>query len=152
MKQTNENFIDVKELMQIAINFEEDSIQFYLRMQEQTEDVKVMDALKLLENQEIEHKRILQEYELGPGPYAVLQYGPSFSLSMPVVEEKNITLNELLEVAIEREVKSSQIYERSSQLVRGKISELLSQLAGFETEHVEKLTALRTYIRSEDWV
>jgi rubrerythrin len=153
MRKSDPNFIDVEELMRIAIDFEEDSIQFYRRMRGKTDDAQVTDVLTMLEKQEVSHKEILQDYELGPGPYAVLQYGPSFSLSMPMVsEEEDLSLASLLDIAVGRETRSAQIYQRSSELVKGKLSELLMQLAGFEREHEEKLISLTTYVKSEDWL
>lgn len=153
MSSPDRNFIDVKELMQVAIDFEEDSIQFYRRMKGKTDNPRVTDVLNILEEQEVSHKQILQDYELGPGPYAVLQYGPSFSLSMPLVSpDEDLSLDSLLDIAIQRETKSAQIYLRSSELVKGKLAELLIQLAGFEQEHEEKLKDLKTYMKSEDWL
>lgn len=150
--QPDKNFLKVHELMELAIRFEEDSVRYYRQMRGHVDDDAVLDLLETLERQEEEHRRILQDFELGPGPYPMLQYGPSFALNMPELKHENPGLDELLDVAIEREVRSVQIYRNTAGQVFGKLADLLNELAGFEAEHEIKLKDLRTYLQGRDWV
>jgi rubrerythrin len=152
MAKTDRNFISAKELLEIAIGFEHDSVEFYRMMQKGHSNGRVIDLLKLLEEQERDHERTLREFEPGPGPYEMLQYAPSFRLSMPVPKSNDPGFDELLDVAIEREIKSALIYERSAQMVSGKLQTVLQGLVEFEREHEYKLKDLRDYLHSDDRV
>lgn len=145
---SNRHFINVRELMDLAIRFEEDSIRYYRDMRDRTENRKALSLLKVLEKQEAEHRDTLRNFKLGPGPYAMLQYGPDFSLTMPVVEQDTPGLMELVDVAIEREVLSVRIYRHTADQVFGDLAQLLERLAGFEEEHERKLKNLREYLIS----
>jgi rubrerythrin len=71
---------------------------------------------------------------------------------MPVPKSNDPGFDELLDVAIEREIKSALIYERSAQMVSGKLQTVLQGLVEFEREHEYKLKDLRDYLHSDDRV
>ena len=146
----DQNFITVKELINIAIDFEIESAEFYRNLQSMTEDDNVLEVLRLLEKQEVSHEKILREYEIGPSPHEILQFGPSFSLAMPKAPTERIELFELLEIALERETKAEKIYSNSANMVKGELSKFLEGLATFEREHVERVRSLKLYLSSEE--
>jgi rubrerythrin len=152
MSKADRNFVSANELLEIAVEFEVDSVEYYRMMKKTQSNVHVLDLLGLLEEQEKDHVKMLREFDLGPGPYEVVQYAPSFRLSMPSLKSDNPEFDELLDLAIEREVKSVEIYEKSSAVVTGKLKDLLDDLAGFEREHEYKLKDLRSFLHGEDKV
>jgi len=147
---TNKNFLKVDELLDLAIEFEQESADYYRKLQNNIENQRVLDMLKELENQEIEHRDILKNFELEDKPYPMLQFGPSFSITLPEVQSDSPTLRELLDVAIDREIVSRQIYNTTAGQVFGNLAQVLQDLAAFEGEHETKLKDLRSYLLGED--
>lgn len=150
MTKSDKTFVSVKELIEIAIDFEVDSAQFYREIQKRIADEKTLELLKLLEDQELEHERILRKFEIGPGPHAILQFAPSFSFAMPTLPKNDLSIFELLDIAIKREKKTAEIYENSANLVSGDLKKLLNGLATFEYDHEFKLNDLKAYLKSEE--
>jgi rubrerythrin len=146
------NFLKVEELMEMAVRFEHDSMRYYQDLRGFVSDRKARELLKTLEQQEMEHRDLLKNYDLGDRPYPMLQYGPAFDLTMPTIESENPDLTELLDTAIDREIVSKQVYETTAGQVFGKLAELLRDLAGFEEEHERKLKDMRSYMQGEDRV
>ena len=146
----DQNFITVEELFDIAIEFEIESAEFYRKLQAVTDDDNVLEVLKLLEKQEVSHEKILREYEIGPSPHEILQFGPSFTLAMPQAPTQQIGLFELLDIALERETKAESIYTNSASMVKGELAKFLEGLATFEREHVERVKSLKLYLSSEE--
>lgn len=147
---TNKNFLKVDELLDLAIEFEQESADYYQKLQEHVEDERVLAMLRELESQEIEHRDILKEFELEEKPYPMLQFGPSFAVSLPEVQSESPTLQELMDVAIDREIVSRQIYSTTAGQVFGNLAQVLQDLAAFEGEHEAKLRDLRAYLLDED--
>jgi len=147
---TNKNFLKVDELLDLAIVFEQESADYYRKLQNNIENQRVLDMLRELENQEIEHRDILKNFELEDKPYPMLQFGPSFSITLPEVQSDSPTLRELLDVAIDREIVSRQIYNTTAGQVFGNLAQVLQDLAAFEGEHETKLKDLRSYLLGED--
>ena len=147
---TNKNFLKVDELLDLAIEFEQESADYYRKLQNNIENQRVLDMLRELENQEIEHRDILKNFELEDKPYPMLQFGPSFSITLPEVQSDSPTLRELLDVAIDREIVSRQIYNTTAGQVFGNLAQVLQDLAAFEGEHETKLKDLRSYLLGED--
>jgi len=147
---TNKNFLKVDELLDLAIEFEQESADYYRKLQNNIENQRVLDMLRELENQEIEHRDILKNFELEDKPYPMLQFGPSFSITLPEVQSDSPTLRELLDVAIDREIVSRQIYNTTAGQVFGNLAQVLQDLAAFEGEHEAKLRDLRAYLMGED--
>jgi rubrerythrin len=69
---------------------------------------------------------------------------------MPAIPSKDIGIFELLEIAMQREKKTAEIYENSASLISGDLHKLLGNLATFEHEHEDKLIALKSYLKSEE--
>jgi rubrerythrin len=69
---------------------------------------------------------------------------------MPQVEEEEPDVFHLLDVAIEREIVSKQVYENTAGQVFGNLAELLRDLAGFEEEHEIKLKDMRDYLKGQE--
>ena len=131
--------------MRLAIRFEQASAAYYRDMLSKASQREVKELLMLLEQQELAHERILKEYEIPTDTTYVMQFPPSFNLSMPVPDSDDPSYNEMLEVAIQREKKSCELYKKAAGFVTGDFSKLLEGLATFEKEHEEKLKSLQQY-------
>jgi rubrerythrin len=144
------NFLKVEELLELATQFEQDSMQYYRDLRRYVSEPQAVELLKHLEQQEREHRDLLRNYDPGDKAYPMLQYGPALELTMPQVEEEEPDVFHLLDVAIEREIVSKQVYENTAGQVFGNLAELLRDLAGFEEEHEIKLKDMRDYLKGQE--
>jgi len=135
----------VKEYLQVAIRFERESAQFYHRLKARTDKRDVAELLGLLERQEIHHERILREYEVQADPESMLQFPPDLALAMPALKSENPTFDEMLALAILREVRAAEVYEHAATRVSGGFRDLLAGLAVFEREHEKRLKSLQQF-------
>lgn len=138
-------YLTIDEFIQLAILFETESAEFYHDLGQKVESDEVTDLLAMLEDQEHEHERILRDYTVETDPSSMLQFPPSLSLSLPVPDSDNPAFEEMLSIAIEREIRSREIYEKAADLVSGDFKKLLTGLAVFERQHEEKLRSLKSY-------
>jgi rubrerythrin len=135
-------YVDMRQFMDLAIQFEVESADFYARMKDAVTEEAVRELLAVLEAEENDHVRILKEFESAGDSDIILQFAPELSLSMPVPGE-NPDFEEMLTVAIRRERVSADIYGRASELTLGGFKELLEGLKAFEEEHERKLRQLQ---------
>jgi rubrerythrin len=135
-------YVDMNQFMDLAIQFEVESAEFYARMRKTATEESVRKLLATLEAQENDHARTLKEYEAPKDGNIILQFAPELSLSMPVPKE-NPDFGEMLSVAIERERASAEIYRRVSERRLGAFKDLLEGLAVVEQEHERKLKRLQ---------
>ncbi len=141
----NRSFQTIGEFILAAAEFEQQSADFYrhiLDTQETGSSVK--ELLSLLENQEMTHKKTLLDMDIQQ-TREILQFPPELSLSMPETEQASMSLDELLEIAIERERKSKEIYAHTAGQVTGNFRDIIMGLSVFEQEHEDKLISLREY-------
>jgi len=145
MTNSNANFVNVSELMKLAIQFEKDAASYYHTMQGTTENSEAIAILKILEKEEAQHAVILENFDINDIKNQVLQFPPDFSLSMPVLKSDNPGRDELLDIAIAREKQSTKLYNNAAAVSGGELAELLKGLASFEEQHVVKLESFRQY-------
>jgi rubrerythrin len=132
----------MNQFMDLAIQFEVESAEFYARMKDTATEKAVQELLATLQAEENDHIRILTEYEAAKNSDIILQFAPELSLSMPM-PGADPDFNEMLSVAIQRERASVDIYRRASERTTGEFKELLEGLAAFEEEHERKLKGLQ---------
>lgn len=145
MTNSDKNFITCSELMKIAIQIEVDSVNLYHRMQGMTENNEVIGLLQLLEKEEQEHERKLREFDLSEYENDIIQFPPDFSNVLPTEIAEDLSFENLVELAIEREQIAVRVYENCAEMLSDKLKELLSGLARFEKRHEEKLKSLLLY-------
>ena len=68
------NFVTVGEYLQIVIQFQLESAQFYHDLKGQTDRRDAVELLDILEKQEIHHQRILRAYKVKADPNSILQF------------------------------------------------------------------------------
>lgn len=147
MTNSDQNFITIEEFLQLAVQFEADSAKFYKDLKERVSDEQTRELLKLLAIEEEHHKKTLQEVDLKKDTTSLLQFPPSFSLSMPAIPDETPELDECIEIGLAREQKSVEIYENAATMVSGNFQQLLTGLANFERQHVEKLLSLKRFFQ-----
>jgi rubrerythrin len=143
MTNFDKNFMSVEKFLKSAIKLEVDAARFYREMQDKTNNEDVREVLRILEKEEIKHQRILREFNIEGDKNSILQFAPSFSMSLPTMTSEKPGVDEILNVAIARERKKVNIYEHTSDMVTGAFQELLINLAGFERQHEEMLLRLQ---------
>ncbi len=146
MINSKKNFVTIEEFVQLAIQFGENSADFYSKMQALVKNESARKLLKLLEKEEMKHVNILKEFTVKEDKDSVLQFLPSFLRSMPAMKSEHPEMEEIIEVVIERERKAVEIYENTASMVSGNFKELLIGLARFERQHEEKLRRLHTLV------
>lgn len=144
-KPGQKNFLAMSEFIELAIQFEIESAEFYHTLLAKTGRKNVINLLKILAAQEMEHAQILKNYDYYKVSDSILQFGPSLSLSMPAPTTEAPSFAELLTLAIARERTSGEIYQHAADLMSGEFKVLLNGLANFEREHEKKLQALHVY-------
>ena len=141
----NRSFQTIGEFIHAAAEFEQQSADFYRHILDTKETGgSVRELLLLLEDQELSHKKTLLDMDIQQ-TREILQFPPELSLSMPETEQASMSLDELLEIAIERERKSKEIYTHTAGQVTGNFRDIIMGLSVFEQEHEDKLISLREY-------
>jgi rubrerythrin len=135
-------YMTCREFIDMAIEFEKESVEFYQALQKQVEPGAVAQLLQLLEQQEAYHVRKLQEWSPAE-PEAMMQFSPSLIGNMPKAPDEPVNLSELIELAIERERIAKETYRSAARLVTGDFRAMIEAFAVFEEEHEEKLRSMR---------
>ena len=147
MSNASSSYVTMTEFVERAIAFEVESAQFYRSLQGEDLPAKAGELLEALESQEKSHADSLRGMSFDDSSNVTLQFAPELSLSMPP-EPASRELKALFDVAIEREAKSSRIYEFASDFAKGKFKDLLVSLAEFEESHKRKLMLIkRDYLK-----
>ena len=134
----------LKEVIDQAIEREEDSFAFYEHLKDIVLDKISQDTLDFMAKEELKHKRILEQYkrgELGKDSLSLREVVDALvvealghSAITEVMDHKDIFL-----VAAEREKASHEFYTKLAELQpAGELKKLLSKLAQEELAHKEK--------------
>jgi len=146
MTNSNEGgYLGIKEFLELVISFEMAAAQFYRELRAKHENEQVKALLKLLEIEELKHAKVLKEFEKTGEIDGFIQFPPEIELSMPAVDDTDMGISELIDIAIERERRAALIYENAASVMAGSFKELLEGLAAFEKEHEEKLKSFKSY-------
>lgn len=139
------SYLSVKEFLELVIQFERDAAQFYRNLREKLEREEVRELLKILEGEELRHAAVLRDFEQAGDVEGFIQFPPEMELSMPDVPEPDTGVDELIDIAIERERRAFHIYKNAATVTAGSFKALLEGLAAFEKEHEEKLKSFKSY-------
>lgn len=141
---TNSNFMTIGDFIEKAIAFELESADFYGNMLKMELSQSVRDMVSLLETQEISHAKMLREFDV-PQTDEMIQFPPELKIAIPKLPEKLDDLSFLIDLAIQRETGTREIYEAAALHTKGYFKEFIMGLANFEREHEENLTSLKNY-------
>ncbi len=139
------SYLSAKEFLDMVIQFERDSAQFYRDLRDRFGGEEVRELLAILEREEVRHEMVLREFEQAGEVEGFIQFPPAIELSMPELSDSDAGLDEIIEIAIERERRSVLIYENAATVLIGDFKGLLEGLAGFEREHEVKLKSFKSY-------
>jgi len=139
------SYLSVKEFLELVIQFESDAAQFYRELREKLEREEVRELLTILEGEEVRHETVLRDFKQAGDVEGFIQFPPETELSMPAVPDPDTGVDELIDIAIERERRAFLIYKNAATVTAGSFKGLLEGLAAFEKEHEEKLKSFKSY-------
>ena len=144
MSQEKKSYLTLSEVVLKSIDFEIDSAGFYRDMKSSTREPRALELLEMLEGQEMAHAETLRSLPAKADLDAVfVQFPPDLTLAMPVAPPPGSGFSALLDIAIEREVRSAEIYRQSGLTAPAPIRTLLKSLAEFELIHERSLRELK---------
>ena len=136
------------DIIDLAIQREEEAYDFYMDILHQIEDTGVRDTLEFIAGQEKKHKAFLVNYREGNyGTDAlrmadVVDYKIAEHLKEPEVES-NMSSQDVYLIASHREHRSHQFYSELANLhADGEIKTMLLKMANEELKHKEKMEYL----------
>jgi len=150
-------FFDISEIYQFAINIEENGEKFYRNISEKFTDEKVKEIFNFIADEEVKHKETfkgllekIREYkpaETYPGEYFSYLKAYAQELIFPVQIEKEIeegmTVKEILDFAIRRELDSILYYTEVKNVIPETQHTLIDKIIEQERQHFVKLSNLK---------
>ena len=138
----------ISEVIDMAIQREEDAITFYKELNKKIHDPSIKDTIEWITGEEKKHKAFLEGYREGrQGPDALkmrkaINYRIAEHLEEPSTDAVNGGADVFL-IASHRELKSYKFYSELAHLhPNGKLRETLLKMAGEELVHKEKMEYL----------
>lgn len=138
--------LTIFQIIQKAVELEESTRDFYLKAKEmlagQNHQGTVM--LQSLADEEENHKKLLQDADIGRIKDAYVAYEPDFmQIQWNVTDymRPGMTASEIQKVALEHEKLTRDFYKAFAKNLPSKqLSELFETLATFEEQHIHKIT------------
>ncbi|MCP4176528.1 MAG: ferritin family protein [bacterium] len=147
MTNSKKNFITLSEVLDNAILSEANATEFYYKMQSIVTKNEVIGLLEILQKEEREHLKTLQEYkkkQVNENSYIQFTIG-SFTFLPDYDQCRELTIKEMIEIAIEAEKKTAEYYRKLSGFLTGEGKKIFDGLAVFEETHTNKLKHLLLY-------
>ncbi|MBT3382035.1 MAG: hypothetical protein HN742_26090 [Lentisphaerae bacterium] len=134
-------YLTCAEFVQIAIVFEQESAEFFRRLQGVTSG-SARQLAALLEKQEVAHENALRKLDVA-GIRDMIQFAPEKPVTIPGLPDGDLPLSDLIELGIERERAAKNTYQNAARFASGAFKNLLEGLVRFEEEHEQKLISMR---------
>ena len=138
----------LSEIIDLAIQREEEAYDFYKDILSKLEDTSIKDTIQFIANEEIKHKAFLVKYRKGDyGPDAlrmtdVVDFKISEYLEEPEIT-KETKREDVYLIASHRELRSHRFYtELANMHDANNIKEMLLKMANEELKHKEKMEYL----------
>ncbi len=135
-------------IIDLAIQKEEQSYDFYTGLQAKVKDPAVKDTLGFLAKEEVKHKQFLEQYRAGGlGPEAlrlsrVVEHHIAEHLDPPELGE-NLEAKDAYLQAAHRELRAYNFYKALADIhPQGTIKDVLVRMANEELKHKEKVEYL----------
>ncbi|HCM28893.1 MAG: hypothetical protein A2Z99_02205 [Treponema sp. GWB1_62_6] len=142
VESDNRAYLTMAELIAMAIAFEQDSAEFYAGMVKTGGREEVRDLLGQLRAEELSHAGLLAKITVTQDE-ARIQFPPSFRLTPFALPGGDPTFDDMLDLAIDREVQSVRLYRNAASLSSGTIARLMEDLSKFEALHEHMLREMR---------
>ena len=140
----------LEEVIDLAIQREQDAYFFYRDIMDILEDRDVINTLEWIANEEIKHRKFLIDYRNGKYGDAALRladvvaYKVAEHVEKPEISPRMDSIDVFL-VASHRELASHAFYAELAELhADSEISEVLNRIANEELKHKEKMEYLYT--------
>jgi rubrerythrin len=138
----------LQSVIDLAIQREEEALNFYLSLCSVVQDKTAKDTLKYLAEEEAGHKAFLVKCKEQMSCDVVLR--PDFPVDYKVAEhlkqpdiKKDLNSEEVFLIAANRELNAHNFYKDLADLYpKGQVKELLSRMASEEMKHKEKMEYL----------
>ncbi len=138
----------LQSVIDLAIQREEEALNFYLNLCNVVQDKAAKDTLKYLAEEEAGHKAFLVKCKEQMSCDVVLR--PDFPVDYKVAEhlkqpdiKKNMNSEEVFLIAANREMNAHNFYKDLAHLYpKGQVKELLLKMASEEMKHKEKMEYL----------
>ncbi len=144
MSEGKKGYYSMSQVVERAIEFENDSAAFYRGLREKTGAAAARDLLGLLERQELGHAATLEKLRAKENLDGIfIQFPPELDLAMPEAPPGDPGYEALLDLAIQREIRSAEIYAASAVSAPPPIQSLLEGLVEFERIHERGLKELK---------
>ena len=140
--------LDLKKLINTAIQKEEEAYRFYMDLHDKFEDPGVKDTLAWIAEEEKRHKTFLESYRDGnysdaPLPKRDIKYYKLAEYQEEPAIEKDMKSQDVFLVAAHREMRSHQFYSKLAELqVQDEPKGMLQKMAEEELKHKEKMEYL----------
>lgn len=140
----------LSEVIDKAIQREEEAYTFYLELYDQIEDVSLKETLEWIAGEEKKHKTFLINYREGQYGSQALRMSEVVHYKIAEFQEEpeiaqNMRREDVFLVASHRELKSYKFY---TELVKihptGEVRDMLTRIANEELKHKEKMEYLYT--------
>ena len=140
--------ITISEVIDKAIQREEEAYQFYMELFDQIEDKSVKDTLEWVAAEEKTHKQFLVDYKEGKYGSKALRKSEVVHYKIAEYQEepeiaKDMRREDVFLVASHREKRSHQFYMGLAEMhPTGEIRDMLVRMANEELKHKEKMEYL----------
>jgi rubrerythrin len=135
----------IKEIIEFAIQNEIEAAEFYHKLQNIAKLPSSKEFLKELEEMEISHQKILQQYLERPNEINLIGQPQDLQISnfMDQVEpETEMTFQQILIIAMKREENAMYLYQQLAKEVDGEAKNVFLRLSQEEAKHKLQLETI----------
>jgi|YNPMSStandDraft_1061717.scaffolds.fasta_scaffold00196_15 rubrerythrin len=135
----------IKEIIEFAIQKEIEAAEFYHKLQNIAKLPSSKEFLKELEEMEISHQKILQQYLERPNEINLIGQPQDLQISnfMDQVEpETEMTFQQILIIAMKREENAMYLYQQLAKEVDGEAKNVFLRLSQEEAKHKLQLETI----------
>lgn len=135
----------IKEIIEFAIQKEIEAAEFYRKLQGIVKLPSSREFLKELEEMEISHQKILQNYLDSPNKINLIAQPNDLQISNfmdPVEPESEMTFQQILIIAMKREENAMNLYQQLAKEVEGDAKNVFLRLSQEEAKHKLQLETI----------
>jgi len=135
----------IKEIIEFAIQKEIEAAEFYHKLQNIAKLPSSKEFLKELEEMEISHQKILQQYLERPNEINLIGQPQDLQISNfmdQVAPETEMTFQQILIIAMKREENAMYLYQQLAKEVDGEAKNVFLRLSQEEAKHKLQLETI----------
>jgi rubrerythrin len=142
------NYYDLKQLIDISIDYENYTAQFYRDILGQVRGERPVSLVRNLLSQEMKHVEQLSDFKAKIDIAGFIQYPSTIRFELPGAKKSysEMSYDDLLKIALDLEKKSYEFYKNAEAASpRGPVKDLFDALGNFEFSHIQLLNREITY-------